>query len=98
MISRVVRRARWVMSHGSDGLPVEGEGGGEDEEKSSPSLSMGVQSHSTTSRILSSSFTNPSSEIPSSVNALDKVHLLVSFPLAVVAVAVPTLDVEVVPT
>jgi hypothetical protein len=72
------------MSHGSDEWEGEGGGEGEDEGKSS----MGVQSHSTTSRILASSFTNPSSEIPSSVNALDKVHRLVSFPLAVVAVAV----------
>ena len=84
------------MSHGLDGL--EGEGGGEDERKSCPSLSMGAQSHSRTSRIFSSSLTNPSSEILSSVNALDKVHRLVGFPLVVVAVAVPSLDVEVVPT
>lgn len=84
------------MSHGSEELEGEGGGEGEDEGKSSPSLSMGVQSHSTTSRILSSSFTNPSSEIPSSVNALDKVHRLVGFPLVVVAVPAP--DVEVVAT
>ena len=83
------------MTHGSNEL--EGEGGGEDEERSCPSLSMGVQSHSTTSRILSNSLTNPSSEIPSSVNALDKVHRLEGFPLVVVAVAVSVLDVEVVP-
>ena len=93
MSSRVVRRARWVMSQGSDGL--EGEGGGEGE--SCPSSSMGVQSHSRTSRIFCSSLTKPSSEIPSSVNALDKVHRLVIFPLVEVAVAVPTLDVRVAP-
>ena len=84
------------MSHGLDGL--EGEGGGEDEEKSCPSSSMGVQSHSTTSRILSSSLANPSSEILSSVSALDKVHRLAIFPFVIVAVAAPALDVEIVPT
>ena len=93
MSSRVVKRARWVICHGLDGL--DGEGGGEDEGKSSPSLSMGEQSHSTTSRIFSSSLANPSSEIASSVNALDKVHRLVSFPLVVVAIAVLALDVGV---
>ena len=84
------------MGHGSEGLV--GEGGADDEGKSCPSLSMGAQSHSTTSRILSSSLTNPSSEIPSSVNALDKVHRLAGFPLVVGVVAVPAVDVEVVST
>lgn len=96
MSSRVVKRARWVICHGLDGL--DGEGGGEDEGKSSPSLSMGEQSHSTTSRIFSSSLANPSSEIASSVNALDKVHRLVSFPFAVAAIVVLELDVGVAPT
>ena len=95
MSSRVVSSARWVMSHGLHGL--DGEGGVEDDEgRSCPSLSMmDEQSHSTTSRIFSNSFTNPSSEIPSSVNALDKVHRLVSF---VVVVAVSGLDSEVGPS
>lgn len=83
------------MSHGLDGL--EGEGGDEEDEANSGlSLSMGAESHSTTSRIFSSSLTNPSSEIPSSVNALDKVHRRASFFLLVLAK--PAVGVEVSPT
>lgn len=81
MSSRVVRRARWVIIHRLDGLGGEGKR----EDLSCPSLSMGVQSHSSTLRILSNSLASPSSEISSSVNALDKVHRLRLFSLVMLA-------------
>jgi hypothetical protein len=91
MSSRVVRRARWVISHGLHGVGG-GEAEGNKEEVSCPSK----QSHSRTLRILSNSLTSPSSEISSSVNALDKVHRLILLAL-VVLVVVEGADIEVAP-